>query len=56
MPRRKKMYFDPRPERFDRFEDGSVGLPNGKVVDAETRAVRAPIKVKVEPRVNRRAR
>lgn len=33
-------------EKFDRFEDGSVRLPNGKVLDAETKKVRNPIKIK----------
>ena len=38
MPRKKS----PTNEKFQRFEDGSVRLPT-KVLDAETKKVRAPI-------------
>jgi hypothetical protein len=45
MAKRKRMYFDPVNEKFQRFEDGSVRLPT-KVLDAETKKVRNPIPMK----------
>lgn len=36
----------PTVEKFQRYEDGSVTFPNGKVLDAEAKKVRNPIKPK----------
>lgn len=38
-----KRKWQPTVEKFDREEDGSVGFPNGMVLDAETLRVRKPI-------------
>lgn len=48
--RKRKAAADLVVERFQRYEDGSVGDHKGRVWDPDTREWRAPIRLKSPPR------